>query len=174
MKVADEILIEEHAIEKRINRIADEINKDFQKNHPLVLAVLNGAYIFSADITRRLKIPYSLGFVGIKSTSGAETGKIRQVNYFTDEDFNGRDIIILDDIYDSGETLSFLRNDLLARGAENIKACLFCRKEHPRPRKEVEIDYLGFTLPDKWVIGYGMDFNGKYRGLPYVTYIEHD
>jgi hypoxanthine phosphoribosyltransferase len=172
MKPADEILASEEKIQKAIIKLSDEINHDYNKKEPIIIAVLNGAYIFSADLTRRLNIKHTLGFAGVKSTTGDKTGKVRECIFFVDEDFTGRDILLLDDIFDSGETLSYLIHELLERGAKDVKTCVLVKKIHDRPQKALKIDYLGFEMPDKWLIGYGMDYNGRYRTLKYITFLE--
>ncbi|MBN2135979.1 MAG: hypoxanthine phosphoribosyltransferase [Acidobacteria bacterium] len=172
MKPADEILASEEEIQKAITKLAETINQDYREKEPIIIAVLNGAYIFSADLTRQLNIKHTLGFAGVKSTTGDKTGKVRECNFFVDDDFTGRDILLLDDIFDSGETLSFLVHELLEKGAREVKTCILVRKIHDRPRETMNIDYLGFEMPDKWLIGYGMDYNGRYRTLKYITYLE--
>jgi hypoxanthine phosphoribosyltransferase len=174
MKLSGEVLITEKQIRKRISEIATRINSDYKNEDIIILAVLNGAYIFSADITRKLTIRHSLGFVGLKSTQADKTGQIRECRFFTDEDFTGKNVLLLDDIYDSGGTLTFLKKQVEELNANEIKTCLLVRKEHNRKRKHLDIDYLGFSLPDKWIVGYGMDFNGQYRSLPYIGYVEKE
>jgi hypoxanthine phosphoribosyltransferase len=172
MRLSATVLVSEEEIKARIEELAAAINRDFEGKRPVIVSVLNGAYIFAADLTRRLNIKCTLDFVNVKSTEGAETGRVSAARLFLDTNIQGRDVLILDDIYDSGETLSFLIERLQESGPASIRMAVFIRKEHNRPKKDVRIDYMGFTLPDKWLVGYGMDYNGDYRGLPYIGFVE--
>jgi hypoxanthine phosphoribosyltransferase len=172
MKLSDKILVSEEEIKARIHEMAAEIGKDYADKKPVIISVLNGAYIFAADLTRRLNIKCTLDFVNVNSTEGAETGRVSAARLFLDTDIRGRDVLVLDDIYDSGETLSFLIERLRESGPASVRTAVFIEKEHSRPKKEIKIDYIGFALPDKWLVGYGMDYNGDYRGLPYIGFVE--
>jgi hypoxanthine phosphoribosyltransferase len=172
MILSDQILVSENEIKARIREMAAEIEKDFLGKKPVIISVLNGAYIFAADLTRNLRIKCALDFVNVKSTNGAETGKVSAARLFLETDIRDRDVLILDDIYDSGETLSFLMDKILESDPTSIRTAVFIEKKHDRPKKEIKIDYIGFTLPDKWLVGYGMDYNGDYRGLPYIGFVE--
>jgi len=172
MKLSDKVLVSENEIKARVREMAAEIDKDLQDKKPVIVSVLNGAYIFAADLTRSLRIKCTLDFVNVKSTNGAETGRVSAARLFLDTDIRGKDVLLLDDIYDSGETLSFLMDKILQNGSASIRMAVFIEKKHDRPKKEIKIDYIGFTLPDKWLVGYGMDYNGDYRGLPYIGFVE--
>lgn len=171
MKLSDIVLVSEEEIKTRIGELAEAINKDYSGRHPVIISVLNGAYIFAADLTRRLDVRCTLDFVNVKSTNGAETGKVSAARLFSDTDIRGRDVLILDDIYDSGGTLAYLIERLQKSAPGSIRTAVFIEKEHARPKKDIRIDYVGFTLPDRWLVGYGMDYNGDYRGLPYISYV---
>jgi hypoxanthine phosphoribosyltransferase len=171
MKLSKEILLQQKEIEMRIAELAALINYDFEAKDTTILAVLNGSYIFAADITRRLTIPYSLDFVGVKSTTGNKTGNVKKVIFFGSDDFTGRHVLLLDDILDSGRTISCLKKEVSDRGAESITVCVLVEKEKG-VRDKPELDYRGFMVSDKWLVGYGMDYNGLYRGLPYIGYVE--
>jgi len=172
MRLSNKILVSEDKIKTRIREMAVEIEKDYLDKKPVIISVLSGAYIFAADLTRCLRIKCALDFVNVKSTEGAETGRVSAARLFLDTDIRGRDVLILDDIYDSGETLSFLMDKILESEPASIRTAVFIEKKHSRPKKEIKIDYVGFTLPDKWIVGYGMDYNGDYRGLPYIGFVE--
>jgi hypoxanthine phosphoribosyltransferase len=173
MRLSATVLVSEEEIKARIEELAAAINRDFEGKRPVIVSVLNGAYIFAADLTRRLNIKCTLDFVNVKSTEGAETGRVSAARLFLDTNIQGRDVLILDDIYDSGETLSFLIERLRESGPASIRTAVFIKKDHNRPKKDVRIDYAGFTLPDRWLVGYGMDYNGDYRGLPYIGFVEN-
>ena len=172
MKLSETVLVSEEEIRRRVREMAAEIEKTYPDGKPVIICILNGAYIFAADLTRCLKIKCALNFVNVKSTNGAETGDVNSAQLFMDTDLRGRDVLILDDIYDSGGTLAFLKEKIMRSSPASVRTAVFIEKEHKRGKKAIGIDYVGFTLPDKWLVGYGMDYNGDYRGLPYISFVE--
>jgi hypoxanthine phosphoribosyltransferase len=172
MKLSETVLVSEEEIRTRVREMAGEIERAYPDGKPVIICILNGAYIFAADLTRSLNIKCALNFVNVKSTNGAETGKVNAAQMALDTDIRGRDVLILDDIYDSGETLAFLKEKIMKSAPASVRTAVFIEKEHTRARKDIQIDYVGFTLPDKWLVGYGMDYNGDYRGLPYISFVE--
>jgi len=172
MELSGDVLLNEKQIEKRVFELAASINRDFAGKEPVIIAVLNGAYIFAADISRRLDFKYHLDFVNIKTTSADRTGTVKHSDFLMDTDLEGKDVIVLDDIFDSGETANFLKKTISAKNPESIFFCIFIKKVHNRSIHNVDLHYVGFELPDRWLVGYGMDYDGNYRGLPYISYVE--
>ncbi|NLF34810.1 MAG: hypoxanthine phosphoribosyltransferase [Clostridiales bacterium] len=167
-KDIDRILFSQSDIENRVADIAAEINRDYAGKSPLLISVLRGSFIFMADLMRKLTMPCTVDFLAV-SSYGKGTISSGQVQITKDlsEDSTGRDIIVVEDILDSGNTLSYLLHLLQARNPASIRLCTLLDKPSRRV-KEVEVDYVGFTIPDHFVVGYGLDFDERYRNLPYI------
>ncbi len=166
------VLIKRNEIEDAVNRLAGQIKKDYRGKPPVLVAVLKGAFVFMADLIRRLDMPLEVEFVGLSSYgSGTQNCGEISVTLELGCDISGRDVIIIEDIIDSGLTTAFLLDYLLERQPASVKICALTDKPSRR-KKEVKIDYLGFTVPDRFVVGYGMDCNGKYRNLSDICFIE--
>lgn len=163
------ILIPAEAIQTRVGQIAEHICEDYSNVERLVLiGILKGAFIFLADLSRHLKIPHMVDFMAL-SSYGKGTTSIGAVRIIMDlrEPIEGRDVLIVEDIVDSGSTLSYLYSTLKGRKPASLKTCVLLRKE--RQALDIPIDYLGFDIPDVWVVGYGLDFADSFRTLPYVA-----
>ena len=165
------ILIDEKAIAERVDALADEINRDYRNiKDPLILVgVLKGSFIFMADLSRRLTIPHIVDFIAISSygRQGDKRGEVRLL-MDTRENLADHDVLIVEDILDSGNTLSYLISAFKARGTRSVSTAVFLDKPE-RHETEVPIEYKGFTIPDVWVVGYGLDYKEKHRTLPYVA-----
>lgn len=160
-------LFTKEQISRRVKEIASEISRDYSGSRDLiVLCVLNGSIFFAADLLRELKIPCQLSC--IKASAGSD-GKIC-ISYGSDIDVTGKDVLILEDIVDSGITLKTLIDTYSSHNPASIRVCTFLDKK-PRRIENIKVDYVGFDIDDKFVVGYGMDYNSKYRELPYVGYI---
>jgi hypoxanthine phosphoribosyltransferase len=159
-------------IQKQIRRVAEEINRDLAGREPLFLPVLNGSFIFAADLLREVTIPCEVSFIKLASYQGTHsTGEIREV-IGLNTDITGRDVVIVEDIIDSGRTLSFLKELFKSRGAASIRVCTLLDKPSRRaPGIDIKVDYTGFQVPDKFVVGWGMDYDQRYRNLPYIGVI---
>lgn len=163
----ERVLIAEATIARRLRQMSREIERDFRGREMVIVAVLNGTVMFLADLIRHLSLPLRLDFIGVSSYGlGAESGDL----VFTKElrlDVRGRDVLIVDDILDTGRTLSGVRRRLRVLRPRRIKTCVFLDK--PARRVEaIEADYVGFEIPDRFVVGYGLDFAERYRNLPFV------
>jgi hypoxanthine phosphoribosyltransferase len=164
----ERILFDEREIRAGIERCAAEIAALYASDEPTVLAILKGSVVFVADLIRRLPIPLRLSFVQAESyrrgtTAGAlEVGRLPGA-----EDLAGRRVLLVDDILDSGRTLAAVRAEVLARGARDVRTCVFLDKP-ARRAVELEADHVCFAVEDVFVVGYGLDFAGRYRNLPYV------
>ncbi len=167
-----EPLFSAEQIEARINAIGAEITRDYATRNPLIVCVLKGACVFMADLMRHIDLAVGVEFMAI-SSYGEATRSSGEVKIVKDLDvpIEGRDILIVEDIVDTGLTLSYLMANLRSRGAESVKLAALLNKQERRIR-EVNIDYLGFTIPDAFVVGYGLDFAERYRNLPYIAVIK--
>ncbi|HXB58913.1 MAG TPA: hypoxanthine phosphoribosyltransferase [Candidatus Acidoferrales bacterium] len=163
----ERVLITEEQIEKRILTLAREIERDFRGREMVVVSLLNGTVMFLADLMRHLNLPLRLDFMGVSSYgSGTDSGEL----IFTKElrlDVRGRDVLLIDDILDTGKTLRHVLPKLRALKPRRIKICVLLDKPSRRVEK-IHADYAGFEIPDYFVVGYGLDFAERYRNLPFV------
>ncbi|MCX6247098.1 MAG: hypoxanthine phosphoribosyltransferase [Bacteroidetes bacterium] len=168
IKVKDkefEISIDANTIDAAIQKMAVEINHDYEGKHPLFLAVLNGSFVFAADLIRKITIPCKISFVKLSSYSGtASTENVKELIGLS-EDIRGRHVIIVEDIVDTGLTLDKFLQDLEKLLPASVKlACFTFKKE--AFKKSFRIDYLGITIPNEFIVGYGLDYDGYGRNLP--------
>ena len=161
-------LITKEELEATVARLGREITRDYQGKTPMMVAVLKGAFIFMADLVRQVDIPCTLDFMCV-SSYGKGMSTSGQVKIIKDLDttIEGKDVIIVEDILDSGVTLSYLMDLLRARKPASIRLCTLLDKPERRV-KPVELHYCGFTIPDAFVVGYGLDYAEHYRNLPYI------
>jgi hypoxanthine phosphoribosyltransferase len=167
-----EPLFSAEQIQNRIAALGAEIARDYAGRNPLLLGVLKGAVIFLSDLMRATDLRLGVEFMAI-SSYGEATRSSGEVKIVKDLDvpIEGRDLLIVEDIVDTGLTLSYLMANLRSRGAASVKLAALLNKQERRIR-EVQIDYLGFTIPDAFVVGYGLDFAERYRNLPYIAIIK--
>lgn len=168
-----EILFSAEEIQTRIKEIGAEITRDYAGRNPLLIGVLKGACFFLSDLLRAIDIKLSIEFMAI-SSYGSSTRTSGEVRILKDLDVavEGRDIIVVEDIVDTGLTLSYLLANLKSRGAASIKLVALLDKFERRERP-VNIDYLGFQIPDHFVVGYGLDFAERYRNLPFIAVLKN-
>lgn len=164
----ERILYTGEALQARVKDIAAEIDRDYAGRAPMLISVLRGSFIFMADLMRSITLPCTVDFMAV-SSYGSGTTSSGQVKITKDlsESIEGRDIIVVEDILDSGNTLSYLLEYLKARHPASIKLCTLLDKPSRRT-KPVTADYTGFTVEDLFVVGYGLDYAEKYRNLPYI------
>ena len=169
-----EILIGEQELQARIGELGVEISKDYAGRDLLLVGVLKGAVFFLADLMRELTVPCEIDFMAI-SSYGAGTDSSGVVRILKDLDINisGREVLVVEDIIDSGLTLSYLMRSLKARKPSSVEICALLTKPERR-EVEVPVRYTGFEIPNKFVIGYGLDFDERYRNLPYVAVLHPD
>jgi len=163
-----EVLISENELQAKIKELGETLSRDYQDKSPLMVCVLKGAVLFMSDLIREMKIPVQMDFMAV-SSYGASTESSGVVRIIKDLDttIEGRDIIIVEDIIDSGLTLSYLIDLLNRRNINSIKIITLLDKPHRRT-VNLKPDYCGFTIPDEFVVGYGLDYAEKYRNLPYI------
>lgn len=165
-------LISKGEIARKITRLARQISKDYKDKNPFFVCLLKGGWVFSADLLRKIKIPVLIDFLMVSSYEDktASTGRV-EVKSPLSSSVEGKDILIVEDIVDSGLTVSKIKEYLYTLKPNSVKICALLDK--PCRRKvEVELDYVGFEIPDKFVVGYGIDYAHKYRQLPYIGYVE--
>lgn len=168
-----EVLISTGEIEERIRSMGEEIARDYAGKNPLLIGVLKGACTFLSDLMRAADIPLGVEFMAISSYGAAmrTSGEVRILKDL-DVAIEGRHILVVEDIVDTGLTLNYLLANLKSRGAASVKLAALLDK-FERREKEVPIDYLGFQIPDKFVVGYGLDFAERYRNLPYIGVVKN-
>lgn len=164
----ERVLFTQEQVAGRICEMAQEITRDYAGKAPLVVGILRGSFIFMADLVRQLELPLSLDFMSA-SSYGAGTVSSGKVNIRLDlqEDIAGRDVLLVEDILDTGNTLSKLVAELQGRGPASLKLCVLLDKPDRRT-KPIQADYVGFTIPDAFVVGCGLDYDQRYRNLPYI------
>ena len=164
----DHVLFSEEQLAQRVAEIAAQIDKDYAGKEPLLVSVLRGSFVFMADLVRQIHLPCTVDFMAV-SSYGSGTTSSGQVKIVKDlsETIEGKDVIVVEDILDSGNTLSYLLKLLEARRPASIRLCTLLDKPERRT-KPVEVQYSGFTIPDEFVVGYGLDYDERYRNLPYI------
>src|SRR5690242_4766247 len=167
-----EVLIEEAALLRRIDELGDEISADYEGRDLLLVGVLKGAVFFMADLMRRLSVPCEIDFMAI-SSYGAGTDSSGVVRILKDLDINieGRHVLVVEDIIDSGLTLSYLIRNLESREPASLEVCSLLTKPGRR-EIDVPVRYVGFEIPNRFVVGYGLDFAERYRNLPFVAVLD--
>ncbi len=169
-----EILIEPDALQERVAALGREVSADYASRDLLLIGVLKGAVFFMADLMRHVTVPCEVDFMAI-SSYGASTDSSGVVRILKDLDINieGRHVLVVEDIIDSGLTLSYLMRNLEARGPASLEICALLTKPDRR-EMDVPVRYIGFEIPDRFVIGYGLDFAERYRNLPYVAVLSDE
>ncbi|MEK6707134.1 MAG: hypoxanthine phosphoribosyltransferase [Bdellovibrionota bacterium] len=168
------ILIPEIKVQARVTELAQEINQDYRGKEITAVCILKGSFIFFADLIRQLDIPITCEFLGVSSYANkmVSSGEVK-VTLDINEPLENKHVIVFEDIVDSGLTLNYITNSLKTRKPASLKSCVLLLKPECL-KTQVDIDYLGFKIGKEFVVGYGIDFSGKFRGLPYLAYLEHD
>jgi hypoxanthine phosphoribosyltransferase len=167
------ILIPEVKLQARIKELAHEINHDFQGREMTAICVLKGSFVFFSDLIRQLDLPITCEFLGVSSYGNkmVSSGEVK-VTLDINEPLENRHVIVVEDIVDSGLTLSYIMSMLRARRPATLKSCSLLLKPDSL-KTSIEVDYTGFRIGNEFVVGYGIDYAGRHRGLPYIGYIEH-
>ena len=168
-KDIEQILLSEEQIQNRIRELGEILTAEYADKNPVIVGVLKGVVVFYADMVRQIKVPCQMDFMWLSSYAGANsTGKML-VRQDVTADITGRHVLILEDIFDTGNSLEFTVNHLKEKHPASIKICtLLDKPERRREGVTLQADYVGFTIPNAFVVGYGLDYNEKYRNLPYV------
>ncbi len=167
------VLVSEDQIQERVAEIAEQINSEYENSNLCLIGILKGAFIFLADLTRHLTIKHTVDFLAISSygKAGAVSQSVRLIMDLR-EPIEGKDVIIVEDILDSGSTLEYLHRILKQRNPASLKTCVLVEKK--RETAAFPVDYLGFQIPDVWVVGYGLDYAESYRTLPYIAELKEE
>lgn len=162
-----DVFISKESIEKRVIELAEMINRDYQNQEIIIVCVLNGSFIFCADLARHIKVPVQFEFVALSSYEGTQSTGTVSFRLDVKQSLENKNVIIVEDIVDTGLTISFLMKHMKLSNLKSLKLCSLLLKR-ARLKVEVPVDYLGFDIEDKFVIGYGLDFDGRFRELPYI------
>ena len=162
------VMISEERVNRRINELAEQISEDFKGRSVHLVCILKGSIFFTCELAKRLSVPVTIDFMSVSSYgAGTKSSGVVRLVKDLDEPLEGKDVIVIEDIIDSGRTLSYLMENLSARKPATLKLCTLLDKPDRRVT-EVTVDYTGFVVPDYFVVGYGLDYDQRYRNLPYV------
>ncbi len=168
-------LIDEESIDKRIRELGEKISEDYSGKQVHLICVLKGGVFFMCELAKRIDVPVSMDFMSVSSYgAGTESSGHIKILKDLDEDIKGKDVLVVEDIIDSGRTLSLLFEMLEVRKPNSIKLCTLLDKPDRRVVKDINVDYTGFEIPDEFVVGYGLDYDQKYRNLPYIGVVKLD
>mgnify|MGYP000526768517 CR=1 FL=1 len=172
MKEKIKVLLPEAEVDKKIQELGEQISKDYEGKNIHMICVLKGGVFFTCELAKRISVPVSLDFMSVSSYGNGTTSSVAvRIVKDLDEPLEGKDVLIVEDIIDSGRTLSYLIQILEKRGPRSMKLCTLLDKPERRV-KPVTVDYVGFNIPDEFVVGYGLDYAQKYRNLPYIGVVE--
>ncbi len=174
MNEFDKILISQEDIAKRVKELSQQISRDYKDLNPLFVCILKGSVIFTADLLRNIDTPAQIDFMSVSSYgSGTESSGVLNIKKDLSVDIEGKHVIIVEDIIDSGNTLYLLKELLLTRKPASVKICTLLDKPSRRI-KDVDVDYCGFQIPDEFVVGYGLDYDEDYRTLPDIRILSKE
>lgn len=169
------VLLTEEEVDRRIGEIAEQISKDYAGQEVHLICILKGGVFFTCELAKRLTVPVTMDFMSVSSYGGGtESSGIVKLVKDLDESLEGKNVLIVEDIIDSGRTLAYLIDVLKQRKPAQIRLCTLLDKPERRVKKQVKVDYVCFTIPDEFVVGYGLDYDQKYRNLPYIGVVEQD
>ncbi len=168
------VLLSEEEVDRRIKEIGEQISRDYEGKAVHLICVLRGGSFFMCELAKRITVPVSLDFMSVSSYGGdtKSSGVVRIVKDL-DDSLKDKDVIVVEDIVDSGRTLSYLLEMLKDRGPKSLRLCTLLDKPERRVT-DVKVDYTGFAIPDKFVVGYGLDYDQKYRNLPYIGVVSFE
>ena len=165
--------MKEEEVDKRIAEVAAMINRDYAGKEVHLICILKGDVFFTCELAKRLTVPVSMDFMSVSSYgSGTESSGVVRIVKDLDESIAGKNVLIVEDIIDSGRTLAYLIEILKQRNPESIHLCTLLDKPERRVKKQVKVDYTCFEIPDEFVVGFGLDYDQKYRNLPYIGVVE--
>ena len=168
------VMLSEEKVDERIRELGEQISKDYEGKEVHLVCVLKGSTFFTCELAKRITVPVSLDFMSVSSYgSGTESSGVIKIKKDLDEPLMGKDVLVIEDIIDSGRTLSYLLDLLNERQPASLKLCTLLDKPDRRVI-DVDVDYTGFQIPDEFVVGYGLDYAQKYRNLPYIGVVEFD
>ena len=166
------VMIPEEEVDAKIRELAEKINKDYEGKQVHLVCILKGSVFFTCELAKRITVPVSMDFMSVSSYGdGTKSSGVVRIAKDLDETLEGKDVLVIEDIIDSGRTLSYLLEVLSKRNPASMKLCTLLDKPDRRTH-EVYVDYVGFNIPDEFVVGYGLDYAQKYRNLPYIGVVE--
>ncbi len=167
------VLLSTETLQARVKALGEEITRDYANSDDLVVVpILKGSFLFAADLIRNIAVDLSVEFLGLRSYgAGTESSGVVQITYDLTQPVTGRDVLVVEDIVDTGLSMRYLLENLATRHPRSVKLCSLLHKP-ARSRVKIPIDYLGFTIEDRFVVGYGLDYAEKYRNLPYIGVLE--
>ena len=169
------VLLTEEEVDARVGEIAAQISKDYEGQEIHLICILKGGVFFTCELAKRLSVPVTMDFMSVSSYGGGtESSGIVKLVKDLDESLEGKHVLIVEDIIDSGRTLAYLIEVLKQRQPADIRLCTLLDKPERRVKKQVKVDYVCFTIPDEFVVGYGLDYDQKYRNLPYIGVVEQE
>ena len=169
----EKVLINEEEIAACVQKLADQINKDYQGKEILALIILKGSSVFAADLIRKINVPVHIDFMQVSSYGAGTTSGTLKIKKDLESDCTGKHILVIEDIVDSGNTLYMLKEHLSNTAAASVKICTLLSKP-ARRESDVEIEYIGDIIPDEFIVGYGLDYAEKYRNLPYIGILKRE
>lgn len=170
----EKVLFSEEQLKSAVEKIAGEINKDYEGKEPVLIGILKGSVVFMADLMRKISVDCTTDFMSVSSYGGGtETSGSVRIRKDLDRSITGKDVIVIEDILDSGTTLSHLLEILEVRRPNSLKLCVLLDKPERRVTP-VKYDYVGLTVPDEFIVGYGLDYDEKYRNLPYIGVLKRE
>ena len=155
-------------IQKKVKEIADTISRDYEGKDLLAVGILKGSFVFFSDLVRMIQTPLFIDFIIASSYLKTESSGEIKVHYDIREDISGKDVLLIEDIVDTGITLNYIRERILMKGPKSLKICTFLDKKGRR-EVDVPLDYIGFEIGNEFVVGYGLDYDNKFRNLPYIS-----
>lgn len=168
------VMYTEEQVVSKIAELAEQINADYKGEPVIAVCILKGAAPFACDLVKRLTMPVFMDYMMVSSYGdGTVSSGALRIKKNLEENIEGRNVIVIEDIIDSGRTLKYLKQDLKDRGAKSVKLCALLSKP-ARREVEVDVEYVGYEIPDEFVVGYGLDYAQKYRNLPYIGVVEFD
>lgn len=171
----EKVLLTEQQIQDKVKEMAQALSEEYAGKDPVFVGVLKGVVIFFADMVRNITIPCEFDFMSVSSYSGTTTTGRTEVRKDVSVDLNGRHVVILEDIYDTGTSLTFTYNHILAKNPASLKICtLLDKPERRKPGITLQPDYVGYTIPNEFVVGYGLDYNEHFRNLPYIGILKRE
>lgn len=169
------VLVSEEEVDKRIRELGEQISKDYAGKDVHMICVLKGGVFFMCELAKRITVPVSMDFMSVSSYGDdTKSSGVVRIAKDLDEPLEGKDVLIVEDIIDSGRTLSYLIKILEDRHPNSIRLCTLLDKPERRVKKDVNVDYCCFNIPDEFVVGYGLDYAQKYRNLPFIGVVEFD
>lgn len=164
-----EIMFTEEALQRRIRELGEVLTQDYEGKNPVIIGVLKGVVLFYADMVRQIQVPCEMDFMSISSYSGTDSTGVVRILKDIGVNIEGRHVLILEDIFDTGNSLDFTYRHLMEKKPDSIKICTLLDKPSRRnPEITLKPDYVGYTIPNAFVVGYGLDYNEQYRNLPYI------